>query len=633
MRLYSGTSTEFIQYTQQRSIVGKLIAAFRDYYRVDPQPNEIRSWENSLKEICQVFVDASLNDNGVLLEYQLPLTSKRLDCLICGCDESEKQNAVIIELKQWEKTFTSEGDNEVGTYLNGEIRDILHPSAQVGAYKEYLEGTHTAFNQDDAINLSACSFLHNYHVENDDPILAPKFKDIIEEYPIYSAAQKHVLRDYLQGKLNKGKGSESLDRILKGGYMPAKKLMDSVSNVIENTKEYVLLDEQKIVFDKVMSLLRSTNGSTKKTALIVKGGPGTGKSVIALNLLATLLKEGLKANYVTGSKSFNETLWDKLGKASKAFIKYFNSYMDVEVNSFDCLICDEAHRIREYSQRAKWGGQKVEWEKAKVPQLYEIHRAPKVSVFFIDDNQIVKPGEIGSIQYIIDYSRSKNVNVLEYELEAQFRCNGSNGFINWINNTLDIKRTANVIWNMENENYEFKIFGSPLELENAIRDKHAEGYTARVAAGFCWRWSDPTADGKLINDVVIGDYRRPWNAKPDAARILKNIPSASLWASDPNGINQVGCVYTAQGFEYDYAGIIVGRDLVYRFENQAWIGQKKFSKDPSMRNVESDDFLRFVKNTYRVLLTRGMKGCYVYFEDKETENFVRSRVENQISLQ
>ena len=147
-----------------------------------------------------------------------------------------------------------------------------------------------------------------------------------------------------------------------------------------------------------------------------------------------------------------------------------------------------------------------------------------------------------------------------------------------------------------------------------------------MTAGFCWSWSQPERDGALVEDVIIGDFKRPWNAKPDAKKLAKGIPKAPLWAYDPNGINQVGCVYTIQGFEFDYVGIIFGKDLVYNFGTQRWEGHPEHSEDPTVKRSK-DRFTDLVKNTYRVLLSRGMKGCYVYFMDKDTENFFKSRIE------
>ncbi|MGZ5227962.1 MAG: DNA/RNA helicase domain-containing protein, partial [Burkholderiales bacterium] len=161
-------------------------------------------------------------------------------------------------------------------------------------------------------------------------------------------------------------------------------------------------------------------------------------------------------------------------------------------------------------------------------------------------------------------------------------------------------------------------------LDDAIRRRAAEGHSARLTAGFCWKWSQPK-DGRLVDDVVIGDFRRPWNAQPEATRLPKDVPKSHFWATDPRGINQVGCVYTAQGFEFDYAGVIWGPDLVYR-KDEGWVGVKTASFDRTVKTAQPEYFIDLVKNTYRVLLTRGMKGCYVFFTDEETRRFVISRL-------
>lgn len=157
------------------------------------------------------------------------------------------------------------------------------------------------------------------------------------------------------------------------------------------------------------------------------------------------------------------------------------------------------------------------------------NNASKVSVFFIDDNQVVRPDEIGSVSYIAKYALENNCKIYFEELDAQFRCNGSDGFINWINNTLSIKKTANVLWD-SNDDFEFKIFNSPVDLDNAIKEKVSEGHSTRLTAGFCWKWSDPVQDGSLVEDVIVGDFKRPWNAKPGAERLDRTIPESSLWA-------------------------------------------------------------------------------------------------------
>ncbi len=623
MRLYSGTSQQFIEDTYQNQIAEKLRLAFFEHFRYHPSPGEVSSWRNSLRAISQVFQYANLLDHGVMLEYQLPLSSKRLDCIICGRDTGEKDNAVIIELKQWEKCDEADGENEVATWVGGQKRDLLHPSVQVEGYKTYLENTHTAFHEgENPVVLNACAYLHNYNYYSEDVIFSRKFEEPLVRCPVFTADDVPKLKEHLLSRLQRGDGVEVLKRIEQSKYRPSKKLMENVAQVIRGRKEYVLLDDQLVVYDKILSLAKKGFHDKQKTAVIVKGGPGTGKSLIAINVMAELLSKGYNAHYATGSRAFTETLKSRIGKYGQVQFAYFSSYGHAERDAVDVLMADEAHRIRETSVNRFMRKE----DRTGLPQVEELMNAAKVGVFFIDDYQVVRPKEIGSVQYIKQYAEKKGYQVLEYELEVQFRCSGSDAFVNWVNNTLGIRRTANVIWERKEE-FEFRVMESPEELEESIRAKVTQGYTGRVTAGYCWHWSMPDEKGNLKDDVIIGSYRRPWDARPEAKKLAPGIPKATLWADDPNGINQIGCVYNAQGFEFDYVGVIVGMDLRYNFDRQSWQGHPENSHDSVVKSSKGR-FVDLVKNTYRVLLSRGMKGCYVYFQDKETERFFKSRMEN-----
>ncbi len=621
MRLYSGTTQSLIEDSTYNRIAAKLKDAFFHEFRYHPPISEVNSWNNSLRAVSQVFQTSSLVDNGILLELQLPLTSKRLDCLISGYDLQKAANAVVIELKQWEGCSVSSGRNEVATFVAGRVRDVLHPAVQVGQYMNYLADCHSAFHGDDAIKINACSYLHNYRLVPNDPLFSPQFTEQISKCPVFTADDVSKFTTFLKQKVPLGDAGSVRARVEESKYRASKKLLDHVAKVIRGKPEYILLDEQLVVFDQVMHEAESGVSDKKKTVIIVRGGPGTGKSVIAMNLLGDLSARGCNAHYVTGSRAFTSTLRAILGNRGAAQIRYFNGYMDADVNVLDVLIADEAHRIRETSNNRFTPKSR----QSKLSQIEELLKASKTSVFFIDDNQVVRPGEIGSVEYIKNAAQAMQCSVREFELDAQFRCGGSDAFIRWINNTLGIERTPNVIWD-ERDGFDFRILPNPQMLEDAIRQKAAERYTARMTAGFCWRWSDPLPDGTLVDDVVIGDYSRPWNAKSDGGRLAVGIPRESLWAYDAAGLNQVGCVYTAQGFEFDYVGVIFGTDLVYLPDTGAWIGDPTKSFDSVVKRSGSR-FVQMVKNTYRVLLTRGMKGCDVTFLDKNTEHFFRSRME------
>jgi hypothetical protein len=630
MRLYAGSSSDFITATAHNAIVRQLTSAFFEYYRTEPQPNEVTSWHNSLQSVSNVFQQAGLLDHGVLLEYQLPLTSKRLDCLICGHDAQHQRQAVIIELKQWSDSQPSAGTNEVVTWLGGQLSDVLHPSAQVGQYSQYLSDVHTAFNgTEGAIGLHACAFLHNYSFRAADAILEPKFSDLLIQYPVYGAQQKSELGTYLQQRLAGGNGRPVLQLIDAGRYRPSKKLLEHVDHIMRRQSSYVLLDDQLLVYDRVRTAVLDAQQRQVKTAVLVKGGPGTGKSVIALHLLHDLLRREVKAHYATGSKAFTENLRSQFGPRSNNFFTYFNHYSRTIPNSLEVVICDEAHRIRSSSNNRYTPAS----QRSELPQVEELLQVAWVSVFFIDDYQRVRADEIGSYDSLKKAAQQQGVAVAEFKLEAQFRCSGSNGFINWLDNTLGIQRTANVLWGAR-QGYDCQVIASPVQMEEMLAQRRQEGHTARMVAGFCWPWSDPRPDGQLVDDVVIETdafrYQRPWNAKDSAGRLALGIPKSSLWATDAGGSNQVGCIYTAQGFEFDYVGVIVGTDLVYRQQQGGWVPQPANSFDTRAINnsrVHPRQQLEFLRNTYKVLMTRGMLGCYIFFQDEETGRFFQSRME------
>lgn len=623
MRLYAGPSTDFVRDSAHNHIAEKLRVAFRQHFRYDPPNSEYRSWRESLRALAQVFTEAELDDHGVILEYQLPLTSKRLDCLITGHDEKHRRSAVIVELKQWEESKLTEGEDLVRTFVGGAEQDVLHPCAQANQYRRYLADMHEAFHGDDAVELTACAYLHNYHLRDDDPIVAPLFDRIRAITPLYTAENVPALVEYLGKRLERGEGMPVLEQIEKSRFRPSKRLLDHVAAVIKREPRFVLLDEQQVVFSRVLSKVRAGLDHARKHVFLIHGGPGTGKSVLAINLMSEIAALGLNAQYATGSRAFTTTLRNIVGQRAGQLFKYFNNYTKAEPGIVDVLICDESHRIRQTSNSRFTRAA----DRSTRPQIQELIDASKVSVFFIDDRQVVRPDEAGSSQLIRD-AADRNACVLEeHRLKAQFRCQGSDAFVTWVENTLGIEETATPIWDQRQESFELRIVDSPETLDSLIRARNAEGYTARMVAGFCWKWSkEPKADGSLVDDVEIGNFKRPWNAPPGIRGLRAGIPPADLWAHDPRGIDQIGCIYTAQGFEFDYVGVIWGGDLVYDLDRATWCADRTKSRDSVLRKAKAE-FLDLVKNTYRTLLTRGLKGCYIYFLDKDTERFVRSRTE------
>jgi hypothetical protein len=623
LHLYSGMTVDFVADATRNRIAGKLKTAFFDYFRYEPSPSEVNSWQNSLRAMSDAIEVGSLEDHGIVVELQLPLSSRRLDCMLTGRDAGDRPQAVVVELKQWEHTEPSPIEDCVSVRIGGAIRDVLHPSAQVGGYHRYLMDVHTAFSEG-SVGMSACAFAHNARFDPDEELWSESHQPLLDRWPLFAGDQVDEFAGFLNDQLVAGEGQPVLEQVLKGRYRPHKRLLEHTARVIRREPIYVLLDEQQVAFNHILGRVRDRQASQEQSVFLIKGGPGTGKSVIAVNLLAELSGDGFTTQHATGSKAFTENLRNVVGARAKAQFNYFNSFAGAEAQLLDAIVCDEAHRIRENSNHRFMRKE----ARSRRPQVEELMRAAKVSVFFIDDRQVVRPGEVGSSKLIRDSAKALGIPVFEHELETQFRCGGSDAFVGWVDNTLEIAETPFVLWD-PNEEFDFQIVDTPHELEAMIRNKAVEGHSARLSAGFCWPWSEPNEGGTLVRDVVVGDWAMPWNARAESGRLAPGIPKSNYWASDPSGIEQVGCIYTAQGFEYDFAGVIFGRDLVWR-PRKGWLGQPEYSHDSIVKRGASKDpssFAALVKNTYRVLLTRGLQGCYVYFEDDQTRDFFLSRVE------
>jgi hypothetical protein len=424
MHLYSGSTTDFVADATRNRMAEKLTDAFFDAFRYRPSQSEVHSWQNSLRAMSQVVELADLTDNGIVVELQLPLSSRRLDCMITGHDDSDVAQAVIIELKQWQACGLSSIEDCVTTMLGGRDRDVLHPSRQVGNYKRYLQDVHTTFSEG-TVGLEACSFLHNMAFVPTPLLFDTRFGTLLQQYPAYTGDQADELATYLADSLAGGDGLPVLDQVLKGRYHPHKRMLQHTARIIRREPTFTLLDEQQVAFNDIVGRVRERQRSTEQTVFLIRGGPGTGKSVIAVNLLAELSAEGFVTKHATGSKSFTENLRRVVGTRASAQFGYFNGFAGAEPRTFDALICDEAHRIRETSNSRYTRKD----ERSDTSQVEELLQAAKVSVFFIDDLQVVRPGEVGSSRLIEETARRLNIPVIEHELETYFRCGGSEAFV------------------------------------------------------------------------------------------------------------------------------------------------------------------------------------------------------------
>lgn len=622
MRLYEGAVGQFMEDVTHNRIVGIISDNYESHYSKKVNPSEANSWNNSLNFMKNALDYSNLDDNRIVVEYELPYSSRRIDILLFGKNPDNQDNVVLIELKQWSNDNVEDCETDGNVFVNfGRFKkEHAHPSLQVEGYHYDLKDFMTVFEDKPMVSLSSCAYCHNYSRTINAVLYLPKFEEYTKKYPVFSKEDLESLGNYLKDRLSKGSGMEVFNRFIHCPIRPSKRLLDHTKEMINKQQIFNLIDDQITAYNAIMHKAKKLSESKKKCMIIVKGGPGTGKSVIALEVMGELMRKGKTVFHATGSSAFTKTLRKILGTRSSKLFKFFNSFMSHDENQIPILICDEAHRIRKTSE-SRWTPKNI---RTGTPQIEELIRAAKLSIFFIDEYQVVRPTEIGSVNLIKDAAKKLSIeekDISEFELQTQFRCSGSDSFLQWIENILEIRPSEKQFLTKEDK-MEFKIFDDPMKLKEAINEKNGEKKNcARIVAGFCWPWSNPNRDGTLVNDVVIGDFRMPWEKKDQFWR----------WATDDTGMEQVGTVYTAQGFEFDYIGIIFGADLVYDKKQQKWTAKPENSYD-NVAKRNNKKFAEHLKNVYRVLMSRAHKGCYVYFMDKDTEAFFKSKIKEDYSL-
>ena len=613
MIVYEATAKKFIDDIESNLIISEIEKAFQEKLGRGIPPGEYAAYQNSLPRMGMVVKRSGVSEDcGILVEYKIPLTNFRIDFIISGIDDAGNKNFVIVELKQWQKAEVADGDGLVESFTGGANRVVTHPSYQASRYKDFISD----FNEvvySGSIKAYSCAYLHNYSDRDPEPLLDSRYDKILEGTPIYFRDDQSKLESFLSKYVKYGKGMEVLYEINNGKIRPSKNLINHVASMFYGNQNYILLDEQKVAFETARSLANTND----KTVVIIKGGPGTGKSVISVNLISTLLKDGLNAIFVAPNSSFRNTLVKKLtqqhpAQRIKNIFKGSATFYDAEPDEFDVLVVDEAHRLKKKGAFMYQG----------VNQVDDVIKAAKTSIFFIDDNQVVRPEDIGSISELKKSARQHNAQIYELELSAQFRCAGAEGYINWVDDVLQIRETANYDgW--DKKSFDFRIFDTPNELQKEIEKKRKSGANARIVAGYAWEWTsaangNPDAE---VDDVCIPEHNfaMPWNSRK----------VGTTWAIDEAGINQVGCIHTSQGLEFDYVGVIIGGELEYDRQTDTFsTDHQKYKDRMGKRGMQEspEELNRLVRNIYKVLLTRGMKGCYVYFVNKDVEAYFKSRL-------
>ncbi|MGP3756300.1 hypothetical protein B046DRAFT_04245 [Streptomyces sp. LamerLS-316] len=583
-----------------------------------PSSSEVTSWKRSIPALASALNDSGLSQVEMLLEYSLPLNSKRADVVLAGTHpRTGEPSYVVVELKQWRQAWLDEADPALCRVA--EYKDaVLNPIDQVKGYCQYLVNFNGALAQHPK-RLHGVAYLHN---ARESDVAALRETGETSYGTLFTTDRLGDFQDYLKTQLSEESGARAADDLLQGKIGPSQQLMAVAAQEVRHREQFVLLDEQKVAYRSVLKAVQRAKRADRKKVVVVTGGPGTGKSVIALSLLGELYRQGVPALHATGSSSFTTTMRKVAGARKREvqdLFKYFNSFMTAEPNSLDVLICDEAHRIRETSAN-RYTRAENRTGRHQIDELIDVARVP---VFLLDQHQVVRPGEMGTVEEIQAVARKRNLDCQVVTLDSQFRCGGSDAYLEWVVRLLGLEAGGPMTWEPDGKML-LEVVDSPQELEAFLRERQSKGYGARMSAGYCWKWSEAKPGEPLPADVRIGDWARPWNLKGN--RSVMGAPPAALWATDPAGFGQVGCVYTAQGFEYDWSGVILGPDLVWR--DGTWVVDRTRSKDPVFKRATSDaDVDRLIRNTYKVLLTRGMVGTVVYSTDAPTRAKLRELVE------
>ena len=620
MLIYEGVKNSFLQDVDNDLLAPELKKKVYEKMGRYTSDSEYRSWAESMVFMYKVMNDKEIPDDaGIAIEYNVPQTDKRVDFIISGYNDEEKPGVIIIELKQWDKVEKVDNSALVETYTGHALRKVVHPSYQAWSYAKLIKDYNSTV-QDLDIDINPCSYLHNYIRKDNDPLDDEQYKVFTDAAPAYTNGQVYDLRKFIKKTVKKGDNKEILYEIDHGKIRPSKSLQDSIRSMIEGNQEFIMIDEQRVVYDEIIRLSELCQKDHKKRTVICQGGPGTGKSVVAVQLLAELTQRGQFVQYVSKNMAPRTVYLEKLKGMKRLtgvenLFKGSSGYVEIGNNQINTLIVDEAHRLELKSQYTKDNGNNN--------QIREIIHASRCSVFFIDESQRVTLKDIGTIEEIERLAKEEGSEIYHMELLSQFRCNGSNGYLAWIDNVLEIRETAN--HNLDGIDYDFRIFDNPHELRRAIVEKNRISRKARLVAGYCWNWPKSTQNDPNYHDIVIDDFEMSWN-----------LSGGEAFALDEKSIDYAGCIHTTQGLEFDYIGVIIGNDMRYEDNHILTDFTKRANTDQSIKGLKKmyrekpEEALKIadeiIKNTYRTLMTRGMKGCYIYCTDKALSEYLKRRI-------
>lgn len=471
--------------------------------------------------------------------------------------------------------------------------------------------------QENNVSINSCSYLHNldniYESVVDNKTLFP----FIEKSPIFLKNDSKKLYEFVKKYVNKG-NRKLLYEIDNSRIRPSKNFASLMFKALKGEPIFTLDDEQATSVSTIVSETLLAIEHNRRATIIIKGGPGTGKSVVAINAMGQLLNPSNGAtpcnvcyctpNFTPRALFANILMNNDYKKSAISnLFKKMATFCKSSEFDYDCIIVDEAHRAFTW----KFGN----GVKRNIDMIDKIFYASRVNVFFIDEDQMVTKDDYLTIDRIKKYAEKYKSEIFEAEelhLTSQFRCTGGENYINFINSFLGYN---NLIRKYKPKNYEFKVFDSPSEMYEAIKEKQNNYPKSRLLAGYTHNWESKIDDSLFDFNLENGKFKMKWNKATEIPYIL-----------DEEQKDRIGSIHTIQGVDMDFAGVIIGKDIIYK-DGKIMFDPSKNAKTDKASGISKADYTtasKMIRNTYKVLLTRAVYGTFVYCEDEGLNNYLKS---------
>lgn len=559
--------------------------------------------------------------------------------------------------KEWPVVYIISNENEA--YI-GETVDAGTRMSQHLQNPERCRLKNVRFISDESFNKSVILDLESFlisHMSADG------------KYKLQNSNAGQQKHDYFQKALYEEKFQE-VWKELKKQQVTRKSLREiENSNLFKYSPYKSLTSDQFIIASNIIKTLSDDILSEKESNFLVNGGAGTGKTILGIYLLKLLstkidddcdfedenvieslqkihikkpnLKIGLVVSMANLRAILMDTFKDISGLNSRMVLK--PSAIASSSEKFDILIVDEAHRLKtSRNVGAEIGSiyknnRKLGFDEKTGTQLDWILAKSKHAIFFYDENQSIKRADVDSWKF--NQLRGQE-NCHEFKLETQLRCqNGGQEYIDYISSIFSNNPPKEKI---NFRKYDFKIFDNVKTMTNRIIERDKEVGLCRNLAGYSWEWNTKGKirltrcssfgnfeEVKQINaseiqdcinrgvyDIDIDGNKYIWNTKYDG------------WLSTPSSLYEIGCIHTIQGFDLNYAGVIIGNELKYNPKNKKiYIDKDNYFDKSGKQATGEEDLLRYILNIYKVLCSRGIHGTYIYACDENLRNYLKQYID------